>query len=94
MIAPFFEVSLILATFLVSIWYLSEDEKNNFVMTMRQEMALPVDLIKHTSVGIAAPWTEETSPLAASSRRALGKSPTGPDLDPIAPTQAKIPRLA
>ena len=73
---------------------IQKDEKNNLVMTMRQEMALAVDLIKHTSVGIAAPWTEETSPLAASSCRALGKSPTGPDLDPIEPTQAKIPRLA
>ena len=73
---------------------IQKDEQKNLVMAMRQEMALAVDLIKHTSIGIAAPWTEETSPLAASSCRVLGESPTGPDLDPIEPTQAKIPRLA
>ena len=73
---------------------IQKDEKDRLTMTMRQEMALAVDLIKHTSVGVATPWTDATSPLGAPSCRALGKSPTGPDLDPVEPTQAKIARLA
>ena len=68
------------------------DEKNRLTMTMRQEMTLAVDLIKHTSLGITAPWTDTTSPLKAPSCRVLGKSPTAPELDPIEPTKAKIPR--
>ncbi len=70
------------------------DEKNSLAMTMQQEMAVAVQLIKHAEVGIATPWDDTTSPLGAPPCRALSQSPTGPELDPIKATDAKIPRLA
>ena len=70
---------------------IQKDEKNSLTMTMRQEMALAVDLIKHASTGVATPWTDTTSPLCAPPCRALSKSPTGPELEPIEPTTTNSP---
>ena len=70
------------------------DDKTALSTTMMQEMSLAVDLVTHTSTGVATPWSDATSPLGGSSCRILSKSPTGPPLDPLEPTVAKKARLS
>ena len=60
---------------------LQNDEKEQITKAMKQEMMLVTRLLQHTSNGSFIEWNETTSPLASSRCRALGKSPTGPDLD-------------
>ena len=69
-----------------------KDDKDKLSMIMQQEMALAVQLIKQTAKGKAVSWTETISPIAASRCRALGKSPTGPSMDPLEASPAKVPR--
>jgi len=70
------------------------DEKVHLSTTMLQEMALAVDLVTHTSTGVATPWSDLTSPSKGSHCRILGRSPTGPDMGQFEPTAAKRPRLS
>ena len=72
---------------------IQKDEKDTLSMTMRQEIALVMGLMKHASVRITTPWNDTISPLAAPRCRSLVKSPTSPQLDPMESTPAKIPRL-
>ena len=74
-----------------SVEQVSMDEKAALSTAMMQEMMLATELVTHTSNGVAAPWSDTTSPLGAAQCRRLGKSPTGPDLDPLEPT-VKRPR--
>ena len=74
-----------------SVEQVSMDEKAALSTAMMQEMMLASELVTHTSTGVAAPWSDATSPLGAAQCRSLGKSPTGPDLDPLEPT-VKRPR--
>ena len=74
-----------------SVDQISMDDKSALTMAMMQEMKLATQLVTHTSTGVAAPWSDATSPLGAAQCRSLGKSPTGPDLDPLEPT-VKRPR--
>ena len=74
-----------------SVEQVSMDEKAALSTAMMQEMMLATELVTHTSTGVAAPWSDATSPLGAAQCRSLGKSPTGPDLDPLEPT-VKRPR--
>jgi hypothetical protein len=69
-----------------------KDDKDKLSMIMQQEMALAVQLIKQTAKSKAVSWTETISPIAASRCRALGKSPTGPSMDPLEAPPAKVPR--
>ena len=72
---------------------IQKDEKNSLSTIMMQEMALAVELIKHASSGITTLWTETSSPLGAAQCRNLCKSPSGPPLDPMDATAAKMQRL-
>ena len=71
---------------------IQKDEKDSLSVTMRQEMAWAIGLMKHASVGITTPWNDAISPLAAPRCRSLGKNPTGPQLDPMESTSTKISR--
>ena len=75
-----------------SVETVQKDDKESLATTMRQEMSLAVDLLNHAAKGNAASWTDGISPLAAPSCRALGRSPTGPELEPFTPSPAKKAR--
>ena len=72
-----------------SVETVQKDDKDSLAMTMRQEMSLAVELLNHAANGNAAAWTDGASPLDAPSCRALGRSPTGPELEPFTPSPAK-----
>ena len=56
---------------------------------MLQEMNLAIQLIKAAGAQSPAVWDEHTSPLKAATCRTIGRSPTGPDIDPLDVTPVK-----
>ena len=58
-------------------------DKENLAKAIRQEMTLVTQLLQHTSVNKGAEWNETTYPLVSARCRALGRSPTGPELDSL-----------
>ena len=65
---------------------LQQAEKEKITKTIRQEMALVTLLLQHKKY---ATWDETTSPIASSRCRALGRSPTGPELEAMDMNVAK-----
>ena len=59
---------------------LQRDEKDDLAKAIRREMTLATRLVQHTLSGKDTKWDEITSPIASSRCRALGRSPTGPEL--------------
>ena len=79
--------------FAESVEPLMEDERKTLEVTMLQEMNLAIHLMKAAGAKSRAVWDESTSPLQAATCRVIGKSPTGPDLDPLDITPAKKSRV-
>ena len=73
---------------------LQREEKDQLTKAIRQEMTLAMHLMRHALAGKSTKWDETTSPIASSKCRALGKSPTGPELDVINIDTAKKARTA
>lgn len=68
-------------------------EKDTLAITMRQEMTLAVELMKHAATGLVTTWDDTTSPLVSQRCRVLGKSPTGPPLEALESPLAKKTRI-
>ena len=58
---------------------------------MRQEMAVAAELARSAN-NKPASWSEDSSPLVAKRCREIGRSPTGPAIDPLPGPDAKISR--
>ena len=58
---------------------------------MRQEMAVAAELARSANKKPTS-WSEHSSPLAAKRCRELGRSPTGPAIDPLPGSDAKVSR--
>ena len=71
---------------------LQRDEKDDLAKAIRREMTLATRLTQHTFSGKSTKWDETTSPIASSRCRALGRSPTGPELDVLNMNVAKKAR--
>ena len=68
---------------------LQRDEKDDLAKAILQEMTLATRLMQHTFSSKSTKWDETTSPIASSKCRALGRSPTGPELDVLNMNVAK-----
>ena len=79
--------------FAESVEQVMEDERKLLEVTMLQEMNLAIHLMKAAGAQSPAVWDENTSPLKAATCRVIGRSPTGPDMDPLDITPAKKPRI-
>ena len=95
---PVFALALITSVqgdtlFAETVEAIQKDDKDKLMTTMRQEMTLAVELMRHVAGGKPTAWNDMSSPLAASRCRSLGRSPTGPELDPIDAQSAKSRRI-
>jgi len=71
---------------------LQQNEKDDLAKAICQEMTLATRLMQHTFSSKSTKWDETTSPIASSRCRALGRSPTGPELDVLNMSVAKKAR--
>ena len=72
---------------------IQRDEKDQLAKAIRQEMTLASRLMQHTLSGKSVDWDDTTSPIASARCRKLGRSPTGPELNILDMSPAKITRL-
>jgi hypothetical protein len=73
---------------------LQREEKDQLTKAIRQEMTLAMHCMRHALAGKSTKWDETTWPIASSKCRALGQSPTGPELDVLNMDIAKKARTA
>ena len=69
------------------------EDRNSVAKAMQQEMALAAELMAFAAKASPVTWNEQMSPLSAARCRILGRSPTGPEIDPMGTPPAKTRRI-